>query len=320
MKKVEKWIAVIIVAVVIVAAISFVGYNYYLKPKAKGQEITIDSSQSSISSIQASKIVSLDPAATATLYAIGAYKYVVGSSVYSCYPANHLPNITSYPCMNLEEIINLTPNTVISFSDYKQSQIDELLNAGINYVFLCSGSNSTFKDIEKQNTLLGEITGEESNATKLNMWMQQSLGDFANASLKNKTMLYAMCVCAGGKTETAGQGTFDNQIFAYAHLENIANDSGYYQIPRETIINSNPQVILLGQCFNVSDLKQQPFVSTGAYKNGSIYTVFNTNLFSEPNFRNIFAIQWLIDSVYGVKVSIPPFPIKLSQNPDPQSN
>lgn len=320
MNKTNKLIAAVIVAVVIIAAFSFVAYNYYDKPKAKGMEITINSSQSAINSVKATRIVSLDPAADATLYALGAYKYVVGNNKYSAYPVNTLPNVSCFENMNIEEILNLSANTVISFSDYKQSQINQLTEDGINYVFISSGANSTFKDVEKQNLLLGEITGTKSNATKLNTWMQQSLGDFTNLSVTSRSFLYAMCVCTGGKTETTGNSTFDNAIFSYAHLNNIANETGFYQISRETIVNSNPQVILLGQYFNVSDLKQQPFVSTGAYKNNSIYTISSSalnDIFDEPNFRNIFAIEWLIDQVYGIKVSLPPFPMTLSQNPAP---
>lgn len=323
MNKTNKWIAVIVVAVVILGAVSFIGYNYYAKPKAKGQDITINSSQSNISAVKATRIVSLDPAATATLYALGAYKYVVGSCTYATYPTNDLPNVSAFENMNIEEIYNLSANTVISFNDYQQSQINQLTEEGINYVFLSSGANSTFKDIERQNTLLGEITGTEKNATKLNAWMNASLEDFKNLSVTSKSFLYAMCVCAGGKTETAGNSTFDNSIFSYAHLINIANQTGYYQISRETIVNSNPQVILLGQYFNVSDLDQEPYDSTSAYKNNSIYTITSSTLndiFDQPNFRDIFAIEWLIDQVYGVKVTIPPFPLDLKQNPAPSYN
>ena len=314
MNKNKKFISVLIAVIVVISAISFVGFQVLTREGSKGKIITIDSN---VGNTKFNRIVSLDPAATATLYALGAFGDVVGSNCYATYPPNNLPNITDYPCMNVQAIINLTPQAVISFSDYKQSQIDQLLNASIDYVFLCAGSNSTFPDIEEQNNLLGQLTGTEQNATILNSWMQKSLGDFTNLSVTNKTLLYAMCVCAGGKTETAGSGTFDTQIFKYSHLENIANESGYYQISSENVVNSNPQVILLGQCFNVSDLNQQPYVSTGAYKNNSIYTVFNTNLFSEPNFRNIYAIEWLIDQVYGIKVNIPAFPFNLKYNPDP---
>lgn len=323
MNKTNKWIAIIVVVIVIAGAISFVGYNYYDKPRAKGQEITINSSQSNISAVKATRIVSLDPAATATLYALGAYKDMVGSCTYATYPTNDLPNVSAFENMNVEEIYNLSANTVISFSNYQQSQINQLTEEGINYVFLSSGANSTFKDIERQNTLLGEITGTQKNATKLNEWMNESLQDFKNLNVTSKSFLYAMCVCTGGKTETAGNSTFDNSIFSYAHLNNIANQTGYYQISRETIVNSNPQVILLGQYFNVSDLKQEPYVSTSAYKNKTIYNITTSTLndiFDQPNFRDIFAIEWLIDQVYGMKVSIPAFPMDLAQNPAPSYN
>jgi iron complex transport system substrate-binding protein len=311
--KSKKIIAMIIVIIVAGGSIGAVGYLLVKEKQNKG--VIIDTS-SDVTGVKLDRIVSLDPAATATLYAMGAYKYVVGSNCYATYPPNNLPNVTDYPTMSVQQILNLTPDAVISFTNYSSSQINELLNAGIDYVFLSAGANSSFKDIESQNILLGKLTGTEHNATLLNNWMNKSLGVFSNLTLENKTILYAMCVCDHG-TETSGSGTFVDQIFKYSHLENIANDSGFYQISNEIVVNSNPQVILLGQCFNKSDLNQAPYTDTAANKTGSIYTVFSTNLFSEPNFRNIYAIDWLIYQVYHVKANIPSFPFNLTYNPEP---
>ena len=44
------------------------------------------------------KIVSLDPAATATLYALGAFKYLVGGNCFDTYPPNeNLTNVQNMP-------------------------------------------------------------------------------------------------------------------------------------------------------------------------------------------------------------------------------
>ena len=49
------------------------------------------------SGIHLNRIVSLDPAASATLYAIGAFKDVLGKGPYTTYPKSNLPNMTCYP-------------------------------------------------------------------------------------------------------------------------------------------------------------------------------------------------------------------------------
>jgi iron complex transport system substrate-binding protein len=312
MKGSKKIIATIVVIVVILSAIGAIEYEHISSSK-KGRIITVNSN---VSGIHLNRIVSLDPAASATLYAIGAFKDVLGKGPYTTYPKSNLPNMTCYPDMSIEQIVNLSPQAVISFSSYPPGEVQELLNASIDYIFLSAGLNSTFTQIMAQNTLLGELTGNQKNATLLNNWMRESLNEFSNVSVVSKTLLYAMCV-ENDATWTTGKGTFVNAMFNYSHLNNIANGSGFYEISNENIVNSNPQVILLGTCFNQSDLDKEPFDSTGAYKNNTIYTAFNTNLFSEPNFRNIFAIEWMIYEVYHITVKLPKFPFELNYNPEP---
>ncbi len=315
-KENRKVISVVIVILLIAGALGIAGYEYSKDPnRTEGMMININSN---VSGIRLNRIVSLDPAVSATLYALGAYRDIVGSTVYVTYPPSNLPNLTCYPQMSVQQILNLSPDAVISFTHYNPSSVQQLLNAGVDYIFLSAGLNSTFADIMQQNLLLGKLTGTEKNATLLNTWMSKSLNAFSNVSVTNKSLLYAMCV-ENGATWTTGQGTFVNEMFTYAHLNNIANQSNFYQISNEEIVNENPQVILLGSCFNTSDLNKSPFTSTDAYKNNSIYTVFNTNLFSEPNFRNIYAVEWLMYEVYGIKVNLPAFPFNLPYNPEPKA-
>ncbi len=314
LEKNKRLIAIVIAVIVIGSAIGVVEYEHVSGSSApKGKIITVNSS---VSGVHLSRIISLDPAASATLYALGAFKDVIGKGPYTTYPKSNLPNMTCYPDMSVEQIVNLSPDAVISFNSYPSSEVQQLLNAGINYVFLSAGLNSTFSQMMKQNTLLGELTGTQKNATLLNNWMSSSLNAFKNVSVTNKKLLYAMCV-ENGATWTTGTGTFVSSMFNYSHLDNIATNPGFYEISNENVVNSNPQVLLLGACFNTSDLSRQPFDSTGAYKNNTIYTVFNTNLFSEPNFRNIFAIEWIIYEVYHYTVKLPKFPFALNYNPEP---
>ena len=95
------------------------------------------------------RIVSLDPAATATLYALGSFKYLVGGNCFDTYPPNEsLPNVTDYPTMSVQQIVNLSPDAVISFTNYSQSQVNQLTSIGINYIFLSSGTGTSMSLIE----------------------------------------------------------------------------------------------------------------------------------------------------------------------------
>jgi len=305
--------------IIVVASGIYVADVYGYHPAVKkGMELTLDSN---ISGMHFNKIVSLDPSVTATLYAIGAIKDVKGVYAYpGLWPGSNITgNITAvsaYPNMNVEEILNLSPQAVISFSDYKQSQINELLNAGIDYIFLSSGANTTFNVIEKQDTFLGEITGNSKNASLLNGWINKSLEDFKNVHVKNETAMYAMCVY-DGETYTAGNNTFISSMMKDAHLINIANGSSFYQISNENIASKNISTLILGPSFDTTDLKYTPYNKTYAVIHNKYYKAFSYNIFAEPNFRDIYAIQWMLSSAFNKNVTIPQFPINLKASPEP---
>ncbi|WP_075056853.1 hypothetical protein [Thermogymnomonas acidicola] len=67
---------------------------------------------------------------------------------------------------------------------------------------------------------------------------------------------------------------------------------------------------------NYSNVQVEPFNSTPpAYIDHRVYTLFNDSFFNEPDFRIMYAIQWLIYEVYHVYVQLPQFPIALKYPP-----
>lgn len=313
-------------AIALVIAIALIGsgiaiYHYDNPAKKKGVIITVNSGYNGTKPLD--RIVSLDSAATATIYALGAYSTLVGGTVYDSYPPNsHLPNVTDYPSMDLEEIYNLSPQAVIAFANYSGSQISDLLNAGIDYIFLNSDAGSNFSVIEKQNTLLGQITGTQSNASKLNTWMNDSLASInttaAKASAGGEITGFYYLSSYGG-IWTAGNNSFVNQYFQYAHVKNIAAPylNGFYSISSSAVLNASPQLLLLNPYVNMSSLNSPPFNTSRAVQDNMTFTIPSDNLFSQPNFRDVYAVQWVLYKAYNVTANLPQFPLSLKYNPDP---
>lgn len=314
-----------VVSVIIVAIVVGSGLLVYEHQAgagtSRGQVITVSSGYNL--SRPLSRIVSLDPAATATIYAIGGFNKLVGGNSYDAYPPNNLTNVTDYPRMNMAQIFNLSPQAVIAFSDYPQSQVSQLLNNSIDYIFLNAGANSTLTSVEKQNTLLGQITGETGNASRLNTWMNTSMEKLNetsyNASQSQGVKKGFYYLSSGGGIWTAGNTTFINEDFTYAHISNIASNysNTYYPINPEEISNEPPQVIFLDPYVNASYLNKAPFSNTPAVKDNMTFTIPSDSIFSEPNFRDIYAIQWMIYSAYNVTVNLPRFPFNLKYSPNP---
>jgi iron complex transport system substrate-binding protein len=317
MNKTNK--AVIAIVVVLVLLGGGIGYIHYASGlKGKGMILTVQTGYNSTTPL--TRIVSLDPGATATIYGLGAYKDLVGGNCYDVYPPNEtLPNVTDYPAMNIEQIINLTPQAVISFTNYSAGQVSELLNASIDYIFLSAGSGSSMQLIEKQNTFLGELTGTEKNATLVNNWMNTSLSDLKTnaARMAGGNPLRGFYYLSQDTLWTTGNNTFEEQYFQYSDIVNIANNysSGFYQISPGEIANGSPQILFVNDYVNLNRLTHQPFADTPAVEDKKYY-VTPPNAFDEPDFRDIYMIQWMVDKAYG-NVTIPEFPINLQYSPDP---
>ena len=315
-----KIISVVIVVLILSAGVFAFGYSRARTHISQGP-ITITDGQNRTYTFQKplTRIVSLDPAATATFYALGAYSDLVGVDSYSQYPPNStLPVVGDYPTMNVEQILNLSPQAVIAFSDYPQSEVSQLLSANIAYIFLDPGS---LAQIESQNTILGKITGTAANASLLNSWMNGSISaaSLATSGIQNGSELSVFYYLSNyGGYWTAGNDTFINNLFQVSHLRNIANASGYYTMPGELIANDNPQSILLDQYVPFSAVNQTPFNETQAVLNGKVYMIFNDNFFNEPDFRVVYAIQWLINTMYpSSPLVLPNFPLHLKYPPAP---
>ncbi|MCL4314441.1 MAG: ABC transporter substrate-binding protein [Candidatus Thermoplasmatota archaeon] len=323
----KRMIAILIAAVMIVAGLSlyaaYLPHNSTQPSSASIHEIKIvDAAGNTFYFFKpVTRIVSLDPSATATLYAIGAYKYLVGGNEFDSYPPNEtLPNLGNAYGVNYEELVNLSPQVVLGYGATVPSY-GQYINNTLKIPFILDNPNS-FKQIESETLMLGNLTGCYHNATLVVNWMQESLGIMENSTAnitpsQEKTVFYFLDNYGGDWT--AGNNTFFQDYFNVAHLKNIATQSGYYTINPEVVANSSPDIILLDQYVPESAVNVAPFNETNAYLSSpqQIYTVFNDNFFDEPDFRVIYAVAWLIEITSNPLIMhyLPSFPINLAYPP-----
>lgn len=307
-----------IAAVLIVFVLLGVGlFTYSYLPHRSGAIRVTDSLGDNLTfNHTLTRIVSVDPSATATLYALGAYNDLVGGNSFDSYPPNAtLPNVGDSYGVNLEEILNLSPQVVLLYGASVPTYAATLKESGIPVIV---DNPENIQQIEQFTTMLGILTGKQRNAALINKWMNESLSSIAAATAKINGSGYSAFYYLSPGGWTAGKDTFISSIMQYAHLTNIANGSGYYEMPGELIAQDNPQVILLDQYVNYSSMNQTPYDKTSAYFSNKVYTVFNDNFVQQPDFRVIYAITWLLDTVYpqvSAYMSLPAFPISLQYPP-----
>ncbi len=265
------------------------------------------------------RIVSLDPSSTATLYGIGAFKYLVGGNEFDSYPPNEsLPNVGNSYSVDYEELVSLQPQVVLGYGATLPSY-GAYINNTLGIPFILDNPNS-FTQIESETLMLGNLTGCYSNASLVVNWMQQSLSYLGNSTSnispsEEQTVFYFLDNYGGDWT--AGNNTFFQSYFDVAHLKNIAEQDGYYTINPEIIANSSPDIILLDQYVPISAVDTAPFNETNAYYSNQVYTIFNDNFFQQPDFRVVYAVAWLIEETSNPLIlhGLPLFPINLPYPP-----
>ncbi len=123
----------------------------------------------------AQRIVSIIPATTEMLFAIGAGDRVVAVGSYDRYPpeVQHLPRVGALIDPNVERILSLRPDLVVLY-DTQAELKQQLERAGIPFF---SYSHRGVPDISQTIRLLGARVGAEPAANALADRMERQLGD-----------------------------------------------------------------------------------------------------------------------------------------------
>jgi iron complex transport system substrate-binding protein len=189
------------------------------------------------------RIVSVAPSPTEIMFAVGAGSQVVGVDNYSDYPAEarSLPQIGSYT-LNVEVIMSLKPDLIVSSDLVPRAQLDQLAAQGIPYFIFAT---RTMEDVFKDLRLAGSLTGHSLEAEALVAGLQSRVNAVTNKTLADgveKVRTYVEYY----PLWTYGPGSFGNDLIRLAGGSNIAANASneYPELTPEFIIAQNPQVII----------------------------------------------------------------------------
>ncbi|TQF69329.1 ABC transporter substrate-binding protein [Rhodococcus spelaei] len=200
------------------------------------------------------KIVSLSPTATETLWAVGAGDQVVAVDDKSDYPAGVPTTDLSGYAPNVEAIIGKAPDLVIAADD-PGGLVSGLKAAGVPTLLLPAAANldEAYGQIER----VGSATGHGSEATTLTASMRTQIAA-AVASVppqpKARTYFHEL----DDTLYTVTDKTFLGEIYGLFGLRSIAAGGGsggdYPQLSAEYVVSADPDLIFLadGQCCGVT--------------------------------------------------------------------
>lgn len=253
---------------------------------------------------EATRIVSLAPSCTETICAVGGGNEIVGTDMYSNYPAyiderraaGEIKDIGGYTNPSYELILQLHPDLVVCIaSQFSHISIAEKLrSAGINVVVTYDGESL---DTVMHNTFIVGMAlseGEEcSDVIAEQMGALDTLSELTE-SYGGRSLMISL---SDDKAPwVSGSETYASSAMDEVHCINaFADEYGWVQINSEAIVKNNPQYIMVVMEAECSEEAYQKIIdglsaewrSTDAYKNGNIYVLTEsaTDLASRPSTR-----------------------------------
>jgi iron complex transport system substrate-binding protein len=228
------------------------------------------------------RIVSLSPTATESLYAIGAGRQVVAVDDQSDYPKNAPKTTLSGFTPNVEAIASYRPDLVVT--SYSPRGLVESLNR-LRIPVIFHDAPKTFPGAYQQIRQLGLVTGRTAGATRVIRTMKTRIGRVVRAA-RGKSDRLSVYHELTPDFFSASSKSFVGQVYVALGLTNIADEAdssgtGFPQLSAEYIVASSPDLIVLADSIccgqNGSTVAARPgWDRINAVRTGSIVRVHDS--------------------------------------------
>jgi iron complex transport system substrate-binding protein len=253
-----------------------------------------------------SRIVSLAPSFTETLFALGLDDEIAGVTSFCDYPeaAKAKPKIGGFKGKSLEAIVGLSPDLVVGTKDGNEARLFHALDRlGVPTL---SVQPSTLTGVIESVRIIGRATGREREAYELARGMEERLFDI-HARAKGARAVRVLFVYGRDPLVLAGPGTFADDMIRWAGGENVVADAAvpYPRLSMETVLARAPEVIVEGamgaEAVDAGDSEAYVYwsrwESIPAVKTGRI-VVINESLIARPGPRIFDGLEILARALH----------------------
>ncbi|MBC7266701.1 MAG: ABC transporter substrate-binding protein [Coriobacteriia bacterium] len=243
------------------------------------------------------RIVSLAPANTEIVYALGALDRVVGVTTYDDYPpeVSSIAKVGDFMTPNMEAIAAAKPDLVLATGGVQAETIAKLEEAGAVVVAVDPQSLQGVYDAIK---LVGTAIGEPAKADEVVQGMQDELETIQSAI--EEAPVRCFIEIAQDPLYTAGPGTFINDLIDQAGGENVVTQEGYVAYSLEQLLKDDPDVYLAtkGSMSDPADIEKRPGYSALSAVKAKRVFVLDDNLVSRPGPRCIQGIRQIAEALH----------------------
>ncbi|HHY59287.1 MAG TPA: cobalamin-binding protein [Clostridia bacterium] len=203
-----------------------------------GREVTVGQ--------QPAKVVSLSPAITEILFAIGAGDKIAGVTDYCEYPPEALakPKVGGFEDPNMELIIELDPDLIFVAAGIQEEFVQQFHNLGMAVVVLDA---ETVEEVLHNIQLAGLALGQVEEAGELVAQLAARINAVKETVAKAAHQPTVFFEVWDDPLMTAGPGSFIDDLIRLAGGRNIASDAAkrYAEFSLEVLLERDPEVYLI---------------------------------------------------------------------------
>jgi iron complex transport system substrate-binding protein len=213
---------------------------------ARGTVIVVDDAGDSVSvRAPARRVVSLIPATTELLFAIGAGGAVVGRTQWCDYPPQALRAADLGPGINpnLEAVLAVKPDLVVLYNSAQHAGVAaRLRELGISAIRV---NTDALADVGRVGRLLGRLTGHPRGADSMSAAFDTALAA-AGAAGRRERKPRVLVLVWEQPPMTLGRGSFLSELVERAGGENVFGDiaSSSAPVSIEAVSSRDPDLIL----------------------------------------------------------------------------
>lgn len=254
------------------------------------------------------RIVTLVPSMSEILGALHLQSRVVGVDYNTNYPQElvGLPKVSNANGdYNIEQIIALKPDLVLSYGGESKQTDTKLSSLGIKVVDL---PLTNFSQVLQQIQLVGQLTFTQDTANALVKQLQQQI-DQVKVAVAGKSapkVLLEVDDSTPGKPYVFGGTSFGDELAQIANAQNIfhsnTSNGGYPQVSDEAIISDNPQYVILTEDPNYGGnpatvYKRPNWSNIEAVKMHKVFRI-NADITQRPSQRLVDGLRCLAQIIH----------------------
>ncbi len=293
-----------LVLTVIIATLSIGGCNR-ASSNRDGQQATVaytdDYNNTVEIPLHPKRIVSTSPAVTEIIFALGGSNLLVGRTDFCSYPpeALQIESIGGISNLNIERIMSLNPDLVISGSMIPKKSTIQMEKMGVPTV--CVIEQQRYEGLYDNISKIGGLIGRTEAADSLNALLRDRLKQLdVQTTAKPKSVYYVVGFGASGNF-TAGGDSFINDIIRLAGGQNIAEGISGWSYSLESLMQQNPEYIVIRKEDSASFCKMAPYNRLDAVKDGRVIAI-ESSLIDLQVPRNTEAVQFLFNRLHQTDI------------------